>query len=273
MVLQEITPIDIQKYLRYLRKEYKGKHGIGLSAKTVHHHYNMLLLIFGYAKKNKLIAENPMDDIKAPKKEKKPVDAFTKEQAQQFLQALDGTELDFRCMMLLLLTTGLRRGELCGLQWRDFDFEKGTVSVNRSVTYTPETGVTVGTPKTQNGFRTIPMMATVLAAITEFRETTQNTEEEAYVFPSKEDSFAPRMPESVTRRLKRFVVKNELPDFSPHDLRHSCATLLLANGADVKSVQMILGHADASTTLDYYVRADLSQMRTATDKFAAAFSL
>ena len=141
MVLQEITPIDIQKYLRYLRKEYKGKHGIGLSAKTVHHHYNMLLLIFGYAKRNKLITENPMDDIKAPKKEKKPVDAFTKEQAQEFLEALDGADQEFRCMMLLLLTTGLRRGELCGLQWRDFDFSEGTVSVNRNVTYTPATGV------------------------------------------------------------------------------------------------------------------------------------
>ncbi len=92
MVLQEITPIDIQKYLRYLRKEYNGKHGIGLSPKTVHHHYNMLLLIFRYAKKQKLIIENPMEEIKAPKKEKKPVDAFTKEQAQQFLIALEGAD-------------------------------------------------------------------------------------------------------------------------------------------------------------------------------------
>ena len=271
--LQEITSIDIQKYLRYLRKEYQGKHGVGLCSKTVLHHYNLFLLVFGYAKRQKLITENPMDDIKAPKKEKKAVDAFTTQQAHQFLKALDGTEMDFRCMMLLLLTTGLRRGELCGLQWRDLDFDNGTVSVNRSVTFTPGEGIIVGTPKTANGFRTIPLMPTVIAAITEYRGTVLSDEEKAYVFPSKEDPLAPRLPDSVTRRMKRFIDRNDLPNFSPHDLRHSCATLLLANGADVKSVQMILGHADASTTLDFYVRSDISHMRSATDKFAAAFNL
>jgi len=64
-----------------------------------------------------------------------------------------------------------------------------------------------------------------------------------------------------------------LPDLSPHDLRHSCATLLLAQGADIKSVQNILGHADASTTLNFYVKTDLKQMRAATEKYAAAFNL
>ncbi len=271
--LQDITTIDIQKYLRYLRKDYKGKRGTGLTAKTVHHHFNMLLLIFGYAKKQKLIADNPMDGVKSPKKEKKQVDAFTKEQAQQFLQALDGAEPEFRCMMLLLLTTGLRRGELAGLQWRDISFEEGTISVNRNVTYTPEAGITVGTPKTSNGYRTIPLIPSVLAEISALRGSAQNDEGKAFIFPSKDDPLAPRLPDAITRRMKRFAVRSGLPDFSPHDLRHSCATLLLANGADVKSVQMMLGHADASTTLDFYVRSDISQMRRATEQFAAAFSL
>ncbi len=273
MVLQEITSIDIQRYLRYLRKEYEGKNGIGLSPKTVLHQNNILLLIFGYAKKQKLITENPMENIKSPKKEKKPVDAFTKEQAQQFLKALEGEDLELRCMMLLLLTTGLRRGELCGLQWEDIDFKEGTVSVKRSVSYTPGVGTFVGTPKTKNSFRTIPVIPSVLAAIAEYRERAQNDEEKAFVFPRQDDPLLPRSPESVTRRLRRFNERYDLPSFSPHDLRHSCATLLLANGADIKSVQMILGHADASTTLDFYVRADMTQMRSAADKFAAAFSL
>ena len=66
---------------------------------------------------------------------------------------------------------------------------------------------------------------------------------------------------------------HELPDMSPHDFRHSCATLLLSNGADIKSVQEILGHADPITTLNFYVKSDMKQMKAATDKFAAAFGL
>ena len=82
-----------------------------------------------------------------------------------------------------------------------------------------------------------------------------------------------RNPDAVTRHLKRFVKANGLPDVSPHDLRHTCASLLLSSGADIKSVQEILGHADASTTLNFYVKADLRQMRTATEKYAQAFNL
>ncbi len=272
--LQNITPMDIQKYLVFLRTEYNGKNGVGLAAKTVHHHYNLLHLIFAYAERQEMIDRNPINRVEAPRKEKKPINAFTSEQAKSFLHLLEGSAADFRCMMLLLLTTGMRRGELCGLQWRDVDFQKGTVSIWRNVSYTPETGIVVGTPKTANGLRTIPLMPSVLTALNALRQSAaQQEKSEAFIFPRKDDANAPRMPDSITRRLKRFMEKNDLPDLSPHDLRHSCASLLLASGADVKSVQEILGHADASTTLNFYVKSDLSQMRSATNKYAAAFGL
>ena len=97
--------------------------------------------------------------------------------------------------------------------------------------------------------------------------------DECFIFHSKESLYAPRDPNSVARRLKRFMKRNGLPDLSPHDLRHSCATLLLSSGADIKSVQQILGHTRSTTTLDFYVRSDMNQMKTATDKFASAFGL
>ena len=139
-------------------------------------------------------------------------------------------------------------------------------------------GVLSHTPKTVNSIRVVPLMPCVLSLLLEYYKgiAERNREKdlsEAFLFPNAEDLFTPRLPDSLTRRLKRFVTRSGLPDCSPHDLRHTCATLLLSNGADIKSVQSILGHADASTTLNFYVRADLENMKSATGKYAAALGL
>ena len=277
-ILQEIKPMDIERYLAYLQTDYQGRFGRPLTAKTVRHHYSALNLIFKYAEKQEFILKNPMERVSAPRREQKPVDALNQEEAKEFLEAVNSCPLEFRCMLLVLLTTGVRRGECAGLRWGDINDQAKTVSVKRNVSYTPKNGLDVNTPKTRNSIRTIPLIPSVYENLRVLRAFTQakhpHTDlRNAYIFPSKDDIFTPRTPDSITRHLKRFMARSGLPDLSPHDLRHSCASLLLANGADIKSVQDILGHADASTTLNFYVRADLSQMRNSTTKFAAAFGL
>ena len=277
-VLQEISPLHIQKFLAYLSREYKTRQGKALSPKTIRHYYNVLGLIFAYAEKQGMIAANPMQKVDAPKKDKKPVDALTPEQAKQFISLLLDSPLDFRCLLQLLVTSGIRRGECIGLKWKDIDERAGTITIERSVVYTPESGIIISTPKTADSIRTIPIMQSTLKLLQQLKQQTQakypdTILKEAFVFHGEKDLFLPRDPNSVTCKVKRFMRRNGLPDLSPHDLRHSCATLLLSQGADIKSVQEILGHADASTTLNFYVKADLRQMQAATEKYAAAFNL
>ena len=272
--IQSITALDIQKFLIYLRTEYRTKQGKPVSDKTVRHSYCVLVMIFDFAEEQELIQKNPMDKVDCPKLAKKKVDAFSADEARAFLNLLPDCEGDFRCMMYLLLTTGLRRGELMGLQWRDFDFQNMTFDVSRNITYSPEKGNIVDTPKTENSVRTIPLLPFVAAQLQAYRATERpHSGENAFVFPSDRGDNVPRTPNALTHRVKRFMKANGLPDMSPHDLRHSCATLLLDNGADIKSVQEILGHTNASTTLNFYVRSDIGRMKAATDKFANAFGL
>ena len=276
--LNEITPIQISQYLQWLRKEYRTNKGKPVSASTVKHHYDILKIIFTYAEKNDFIQYNPMCRVDTPKTQRKKVDALTIEEAERFFHSLGNCNLEFRCILMIMITTGLRRGECVGLQWQDISFESATVIIQRSVTYTSTSGIEIKPPKTNNSIRIVPLMQSVLQLLTALRYQREfsfpDTDlAKTFLFCRADNPFIPREPTCITRLTKQFFKKSGLPDMSPHDLRHSCASLLLANGADIKSVQEILGHADARTTLNYYVRADIEQARLATEKYANAFGL
>ena len=150
--LQKISPIDIQAFLANLRTAHH------LAPQTIRHHYRTLNMIFSYAHKLELILTNPMDKVPAPKLNRKPIDAFTKEQAKAFLHAVDHSPLDFRCMLYLLLTTGIRRAELLGFKWCNLNETAGVIHIAQNVTYTAQSGTVIGTPKTQRSIRTIPVL-------------------------------------------------------------------------------------------------------------------
>ena len=271
-VLNNITSLSVQKFLTYLRTER------GYSPQYVQHHYRALKMIFDFAVNQGIVQGNPMSGVAKPRLERKKVDAMTVDETKVFLIALEKCPLDFHCLLYLLITTGIRRGELVGLKWRDIDFERSTLSIERNVVYTSRNGIVVSTPKTSAGYRTIPLLGSTLRLMQQLRDI-QETHVPApllpdgFIFPGKEGILSPRDPDAVTRRIKRFMERIGLPSYSPHDLRHSCATLLLNAGADVKSVQQILGHTKASTTLDFYVKSDIKQMAAATDKMAQVFGL
>ena len=266
--LTAIKSVDIERFLNDLRAE-------GLSTSTLKHYQNVLRIMFKYAETHDLIEKDPMRKVKPIKAEAKQVDFLTPEQAKVFLAALDDAPLRWRCMMTILILEGLRRGEVVGLQWSDIDFEKCTISVNRSVGYVPGQGVTVGTPKSKNSIRTLPLSAPALVLLREWKQA--QAEEcgavllpHAYIFALETDVYQPMFPTAPTRWLSRFVKAHNLPDVSPHDLRHTCGSLMLASGeASIKDIQDFLGHEDAKTTLKFYAGTTPETLRKAAEGLAA----
>ena len=142
-------------------------------------------------------------------------------QAATFFTLLPKCPVDFRCMLHLLITTGLRRGELLGLQWKDIDFEGHTIEIKRNITYTPEKGLVIDTPKTENSERIIPLLPYLAKLLKEYKKDMYPfSKAAAFVFPSKDSDTIPRDPNAITRKVKCFMKKHNLPDMSPHDLRH-----------------------------------------------------
>lgn len=267
--LKSIDSTKIEAYLDYLKNTYKTKHNTQLSQQTIRHHYCTLNLIFEYAVKLNYISVNPLEKVKTPKLIKHKVDALSKGEALVFIREVEKLPLKQQLMYALLLTTGIRRGECFGLQWRDIDFESRLIHIERNVTYTTLKGVSVGLPKTNTGVRDIPITDGVLSLLTDYKTNEQHCfslSEDAFLFHPEGLPLTPNDPTYITKHMKRFMKRIGLPDMSPHDLRHTCASLLLQSGADIKSVQDILGHANASTTLNFYVRSDMDTMRGATDR-------
>ena len=259
-----LADIDSKKatnYLEYLKTVRYTSKSKSLSPQTLKHHYSTLNLIFKYAIKCGFMETNPMNNVESPKLPKHKVDAFSKEESKRFIDEIERLPITLKTMYYILLTTGVRRGECFGLQWRDIDFDNALMYINRNAVYTQNSGTLVGAPKTDNGYRIIPLASKTLSLLKEYHKEENPKVKEAFLFHSEEEETKPRDPSYITKHMRKLMKKAELPNMSPHDLRHTCATLLLQSGADIKSVQDILGHADARTTLNFYARSDLNQMR------------
>lgn len=215
------------------------------------------------------VVENPVQKVDSPRLVEHKVDALSSEEVREFIREITQLPQPQRLMYELLLTTGIRRGECFGLQWGDIDFVNKTICIERNVTYTTQNGITLGLPKTATDIRKIPITERVLSLLTDYKTSEGNRfllTNDSFLFHSENSPLLPHDPTYITKHMRKFMKKVGLPDMSPHDLRHTCATMLLESGADIKGVQDILGHADASTTLNFYVRSNIDAMRNATEK-------
>jgi integrase len=224
---------------------YGRKLEAGLSPRSVEIVHATLHKALKQAVRGLLVPRNVAEAATPPRPAKREIVPLSREQARALLEAAKGDPL--RAFYVLAVTTGMRNGELPGLQWRDVDLGAGTLRVRRSVF----NGV-VSPPKTAAGNRTIRLTGTAVAALREHRLITARRRMSEWVF-STEKGTSISVHNVHNRPWRPLLKRAGLPASTRmHDLRHTCATLLLSRGVPVKVVSEMLGHGDVEITLGAY---------------------
>ena len=264
--LDKLTTIQIQKFYNDLQKngrvqryqhiQLKNK---GLSVRVVHGIHTLLNNCLEQAVAERLILVNPARGCKLPKMEKREMKVLPEEKIRPYLMEADKRGL--LAPFYLELTTGLRRGEICGLKWEDFDAENGKLKVRRSVAKRKGGGLNIGETKTETGTRTIVLPPSTAELLRKRKETAVSE----WIFPNIYEPEKPMHPDYAYHRLKTLLKQAELPLIRFHDLRHTFATHALAGGVDAKTLSGILGHTNASFTLDTYTHVTTDMQKNASN--------
>ena len=170
--------------------------------------------------------------------------------------------------MRLLIDTGIRRGECCGLRWQDVDFQANTITISGNLCYTPQRGIYLDTPKSGK-IRTIDVDPEIIHLLSKLRREQATQAISKYVF-TQQNSPEPMHPQSSARYMQKFSQRYGDPGLHPHKFRHTFASIAITNGADVASVSERLGHSDKAVALRMYTHADQESMRRASQIFRDA---
>jgi integrase len=260
--ITKITSIDIQRMYTKLKQEGRIKehpeYGHQLSDAMVSKIHMMLHRAMADAVQAHLIPKNPTEGATAPKPNYKDKQILTDEQLATFMDTIEQDEIwyDF---FYTELTTGLRRGEICGLQWQDFDAEKGTLKIRRTLHCRKIGEYDTGETKTGKGMRTIILPQSTAQLL---RERQKNALTQ-WIFPDPVKPELPTAPSTAYNHLKTLLKKAGLPSIRLHDLRHTFATHALTSGVDAKTLSGILGHTNASFTLDTYTHVTTDMQKQA----------
>lgn len=229
-----------------------------LAVSTVLHHHRLISSMLSTAVKWQLIFSNPCSRVVLPKNKHKEAVYLDEEQAADLLAALDKESMQHQVIVKLLLFTGMRRGELCGLEWKDVDFERAVVFVRRSSLYLPGKGVFEDETKNATSERCMKVSADVVTMLKAWRaEQSKQRLRMGDQWQTSDRLFtawdgAPIRPDVITAWFHKFVTKNGLPPIHIHSLRHTNATLLIAAGTSLTTVAARLGHANSTTTSKIY---------------------
>lgn len=259
----------------HIQAMLNAMHSKGLSARSVQYAKGVLHRALNVAVKWDLVVRNVAARADAPAGKARPIAPLTEAQARKLLDAVKGHRME--ALYRVALSLGLRRGEVLALRWEDVDFDKGTLRISGALQRV-DGKLHRSTPKTEASAATLPLpdtLARVLrqhqAAQALVRANRKDWEEHGYVFPSERGT--PMEPRNLVRHFKAALKRADLPKtIRFHDLRHSCATLLIAQGVHPRVVMEILRHANISVTMNTYAHVIPEQQRDATAKLAGLFA-
>ena len=260
--LSLITTTDIQKLYNEVKKHGRTQKrcdgSYELSDSVVRKVHMMLHQALDVAVKERLIPSNPTQGTSIPKNNYAEKQILDDEQLKIFCEAIKCEELWYDFFYLEIMT-GLRKGEICGLKWSDINFSENKLRVQRSVSYKAREGIVIGETKTNTGTRNILLPPSV----TELLKTRKQSANSEWIFPNFLNPEQPLHPASAYRKLKLILKHAELPLIRFHDLRHTFATHAMKGGVDAKTLSGILGHTNASFTLDTYTHVTSDMQRNA----------
>lgn len=277
MALDQIKPMHILTFLEKLQHDgarKDGKEG-ALSSGMIQYVHRVMKNIFNRAVEWRFIKTNPMQDIKKPKVEQAEISVYDEKEVKQLFEALEHEKLMWRVMISLALTTGLRRGELLALEWKDIDLDNRIIDVRQSLTFVKDGGYLIKEPKTKNSLRKVSIPQSLLPDLKALKvQCNKDRLNAAELWEGGERFFVfsawngkPLYPSSVKTWWSRFIKRNNLRYIRFHDLRHTSATLLINQGVHAKIISERLGHANILTTMNIYGHALRSADQAAADKF------
>ena len=273
---------DMEQHPKYIQDFYQHELDRGLTANTVIHYHANIRKCLQYAFQIGMIRSNPADRVERPRKEKFKSEIYSGEELEQLFKAIQGDPSEFGVIMAAFY--GLRRSEVVGLKWDAIDFENKKISIQHTVVTAKVNGtlteIARDKTKTKSSCRTLPLIPACEQMLNKMKkEQEQNrkvcgksycTDYLDYIYV---DPMGKRIrPDFLSQHFPDFLVAHQMKRIRFHDLRHSCASLLYANGVSLKEIQEWLGHSDISTTSNIYTHLDFSSKVSSANALVRIFS-
>lgn len=260
--IERLQPIHVQELIDNKRKD-------GLAPKSIRYMHGILRNALNQAVRWNYIQRNPAALVDGPRVEQQEIQPFTREEAQRFLETIKGDRLE--ALYAVALTMGLRQGEALGLRWQDVDLDMGYVRLSRQLQRINHKYELVEL-KTARSRRALAVPAAIVNRLREHK-IRQDKEKERSALRWRETDLVfcrpngyPLSGSVITHRFQDLLAQAGIPRRRFHDLRHSCATLLLAQGVPARVVMDVLGHSQISLTLNTYTHVLPELKREAADR-------